>query len=589
MSLGVQQRAPRAAARRAWIATAVAVAAAVLAAIAVALTHDDADRAFADPSRPNVVFLMTDDQDVGSMSAMLKTRRLLGDEGVTFANSIAAWPLCCPSRATFQTGLHAHNHGVLENKPPTGGFESFDPESALPVWLQEAGYRTAHIGEYLNGYKKFDGIPAGWDEWQGLGEPSNRYFKPRMNENGEIRRHANVDDDGNYSTDLFTTKAVRFIESQTGDKPPFFLSVGYVAPHGGPAMRTTGRCAEGPEPAPRHVGELDGEPLPQSPSFDEADVSDKPAPVREHDPLTAEDVRERTAKYRCRLETLLAVDESVAAIVDALRDTGELDDTYIFFTSDNGYLQGQHRIRGGKSVLYEESLRVPLLVRGPGIAAGEVSHDLISNVDWAPTILDIAGARADGPRDGVSLLPVARQPGERRGRALLIESAREGYEGVRTDRFVYAEYLGVAGYDKDDVEMYDLRRDPYELQNVAGDPGYEAERAELRRLLGRLRGCEGQSCEARPEVLLAAERGEAGAKRSCPSGVVRLSLRGPDAGIVVEAEAELGDGSTETFEGEAAKVEVAPGEAAWVRARIETIDGRIADLRTRIPSCDEPG
>jgi N-acetylglucosamine-6-sulfatase len=590
VNLGDEKSTRAASPQRAWIAGALATAALMAAAVAAALVwNDGGTRAVADPGRPNVIWLMTDDQDVASMSAMPKTRRMLGARGVTFANSIAAWPLCCPSRVTFQTGQHAHNHGVLENRPPLGGFKRFDPGSALPVWLQEAGYRTAHVGQYINGYKKFDGVPPGWDEWQGLGEPSNRYFKPKMNENGEIRRHANLED-ANYSTDLFTTKATRFIENQGGSQVPFFLSVGYVAPHGGPAFRDKGRCADdGPEPAPRHVRAFDGEPLPKSPSFNESDVSDKPGPISEKPRIEGSEMREAIAKYRCRLESLLAVDDSVAKIVRALRRTGELDNTYVFFTSDNGYVQGEHRIRGGKSVLYEESLRVPLLVRGPGLPQGETSHDLISNVDWAPTILDIAGARAGRRQDGVSLLAAARQPAQRRGRALLIESARERYQGVRTDRFVYAEYYSGGEYGADDVEIYDLRRDPYQLQNVRDDPEYDPARDQLQRLLDRLRRCKGAGCEARPRVFLVALRGGSPDGGSCSSPRTQVRIEGGDADVISDAQIHLPDGKRLEVGAQSVAVAVPAREAVWIRARVELVDGRVADIRARLPGCnDEP-
>jgi arylsulfatase A-like enzyme len=280
------------------------------------------------------------------------------------------------------------------------------------------------------------------------------------------------------------------------------------------------------------------------------------------------------------------VDEGVAQIVNALRDAGELENTYIFFVSDNGYVQGEHRIRGGKSIPYEESLRVPLLVRGPGVPEGEVSHDLVSNVDWASTILDVTGVRPGRRQDGTSLMPAARQPAALRGRALLIESAREDYQGVRTDRYVYVRYGGGGKYSEGEVEMYDLRRDPYQLESVHDDPEYEPARRALAALTERLGKCEGPGCEAPPDVQLAAARHDPGGGETC-SGRAAVRLDGEEAGDVIDAELRLPGGEELDLGSDAVEVEVARDDDVWVRARIEMVDGRIGDIRAQLPACED--
>ena len=203
-----------------------------------------------DADRPNVVLLMTDDQEVASLRVMPRTRRLLGGRGVTFTNALVSYPLCCPARATFLTGQHAHNHGVVDNRPPDGGYGKLDASEYLPIWLQRSGYLTAHVGKYLNDYMEEDGVPPGWDRWFGMVEPAARYFKAKfLDERGELHRTGTKPAD--YSTDLMTRKAVELIRELGSEDRPFYLSVGYVAPHVGKSQLERGHCdGKGPEPAP---------------------------------------------------------------------------------------------------------------------------------------------------------------------------------------------------------------------------------------------------------------------------------------------------------------------------------------------------
>jgi arylsulfatase A-like enzyme len=438
--------------------------------------------ATADP-RPNVVVVMTDDEAVGNQWVMAATNRLVGGaKGTTFAEAVVSYPLCCPSRATFLTGQYSHNHGVVSNQAPDGGYCALDPTDTLPVWLHEAGYATAQVGKYLNQYGRCrpPDVPPGWDDWFAwISSPDNgSYFDYTVDDDGEVVAFGHAEED--YSTDVFARHAVDVIRARAAAPEPFFLLFEPHAPH-----------SVDPVPAPRHAGALDGVALPTPPSFNEADVSDKPTFVSTLPLLDARDVADARDAYERRLEALLAVDEAVAAIVGALRDTGELRDTVIVFTSDNGFLQGQHRIEAGKVHAYEESIRVPLLVRGGPFPAGATVSPLVANVDLAATIVELAGAVPGHPLDGRSLVPIATDPGAGLGRQVLIESsptAEGGYRGVRTPRYAFVQY------HDGQRELYDLDADPYQLENRAGDPAYAEAERRLAGALARLATCAGATC-----------------------------------------------------------------------------------------------
>jgi N-acetylglucosamine-6-sulfatase len=369
-----------------------------------------------DPDGPNVVVILTDDQTVESLAVMPRTRAAVGGQGVTFERSYVSHPSCCPSRATYMTGRHAHGHGVYSSVPPNGGYYRLDGDNTLPVWLEDAGYETIHVGKYLNGYGTRDPreVPPGWTQWATSVDPSTAsYWGYTLNEDGRLRRYGLTtrEDPALYQTDVYRRKAIEAIRARAARKRPFFLSVDFFAPHAEALEAAEGNEAGGISPArsaPRHRGRFEEAALPRSPAFDERDVSDKPVWIRGRPRLNKAAVRRAEANHRGRLESLLAVDEAVAAIVDTLRRTGELDKTYIIFTSDNGLLEGQHRVAYGKYLPYEASTRVPLLIRGPGLPRGRRSEELVSNIDLAPTILDALDVRAGARVDGRSLL---RSPG----------------------------------------------------------------------------------------------------------------------------------------------------------------------------------
>lgn len=431
-------------------------------------------------SQPNIVVIMTDDQTVESLRVMTNVKRLLTDQGTTFANNFATYSLCCPSRATYLTGQYAHTHGIMSNMPPAGGYDKLEPthKNTLPNWLRLAGYRTVHIGKYLNGYTADDGIPKGWSEWYGSVDPSTyRFYGYTLNENGTFVTYGS--DPDSYQGDVYTRKAVSTI-NRLAPGGPFFLSVAYLAPHsGGPQEPGDPEGLPTPVPAPRHVDAFDDEPLPMPPSFNEADVSDKPSFIRSRPLLTPDDVADITESYQQRLESLLAVDEGVAAIVGALAARGELGSTLIVFTADNGFFHGEHRVKTGKVLLYEPSVRVPLILRGPGVTPGAVLTELVGNIDLAPTIVDAAEARAGRRMDGQSLLPLIADPGISWRDEIVLENQRSS--GLRTEQFVYAQH------DTGEEELYDLVADPDQLTNLAQNQQFAGARRSLERRLERSR------------------------------------------------------------------------------------------------------
>ena len=447
-----------------------------------------------------MVVIETDDQTRESIRVMDNVKALIGNKGARFENSFVNYSLCCPSRATFLTGQYAHNHGVLDNTPPDGGFprfESLHGNNNLAVWLQDSGYYTALIGKYLNGYNENPLVPPGWSEW--YASQNQAVYNYRLNENGTPVHYG--DQPADFKQDVLTRKAVDFIGRRAPTPKPFFLWLTYTAPHWGglPDPNPPKDCRGTATPAPRHAHAFDSEPLPRPPNFNEPDVSDKPAAIRGHPVLNAGQIADIQRRYRCQLESLLSVDEGVKKVVQALEAKGELANTLLIFTSDNGFFNGAHRIPQGKEQIYEESIRVPLQMRGPGIPVGETVSDLAINADLAPTIVDVANASPGLVMDGRSLIPVAKQPGIERGRELLIEQpvgGAQGFEAIRTERYMYAEH------NSGEKELYDLQNDPFELQSRHAAPAYASVKAQLATRLHKLQSCSGSTCRNHPRPSL---------------------------------------------------------------------------------------
>jgi N-acetylglucosamine-6-sulfatase len=356
----------------------------------------------------------------------------------------------------------------------------------LATWLQGSGYRTAMFGKYLNGYLGRSGdsyVPPGWSVWYGANADPVTYYNEQISENGVVVRYGS--DTADYHTDVLTEKVIAFIEGRERNAPPFFIYLSGPAPH-------CDCMGDGPAtPAARHVGSFAGVPAPRPPSFNEADISDKP-PVAQRPLLTAEQIAEVDQEYRTHIEALLAVDESIERIIGALAARGELDNTYIFFTSDNGYHFGQHRIPRGKNTLYEESIRVPGIVRGPGVPRGVTREEFVLNIDFAPTFAELAGARIPEFVDGRSLVPLLGPTfgGEWRQDVLLEVTTNTG---DRTDRALRTRDTAYFEFGTGDISLYDLRQDPYQINSLhaVADPQLLAG---LSARLSALVSCAGPSC-----------------------------------------------------------------------------------------------
>lgn len=448
---------------------------------------------------PNIVVVQTDDQTVDGLRALPRTERLLFGAGTSFANQTVAWPSCGPSRATFLSGRYAHNHGMRGNNPPRGGIERFDESRTLATALDERGYATAHVGKYLNGYGEetpAEYVPPGWDEWfSAVGASVQSQYRYVMNDNGETREFGARRRD--YKQDVLTGRAVELVERYTNadSKAPLYLQVDYTAPHTSGSKRSPRPphdCRRAPLPPERYARSFDGERPRDDESFDERDVSDKPRGVRER-PRLDRAARERIdRRYRCSLAMLKTVDDGVGRIVDALEREDALDDTYVIFTSDNGFIYGEHRIETGKDVVYDSATNVPFAIRGPGVPAGEVRDTPTSNVDLAPTIAALAGARLTSSPDGRSLVPLIEgRPDFDRG--VLVErtdaDAKDDYHAIRERRYLYVEY------GSGDIELYDMLSDRRQPRSLHRDRDQQDRIEQLAGRLAKLRDCGGGDCD----------------------------------------------------------------------------------------------
>jgi arylsulfatase A-like enzyme len=467
--------------------------------VAIALVSSVVVGSAASPSpsaaatKPNFLLIMTDDQNLELLRFMPNVQTLLADKGVTFANHYTSFPLCCPSRATVLTGQYSHNHGVHGNQAPYGGYDALDHTNTLPVWLQAAGYHTTHIGKYLNGYGRPDILqpaPPGWSDWQAVRGDMYDY---EVNDNGTLVTYGSAPED--YETDVLRDRTLEVLDERKAGGQPFFIQLAPKAPH------AEGQTEDkGPRPAPRHDGLLADEPLPMAPNFNEADVSDKPQSVRNKPLFDQAKIDEITKKFRDRAESLLAVDEMVRDIVNRLQANGQLANTVIMFTSDNGFFQGEHRFDSGKSKLYEEPARVPMIVKGKVFKGGITRTDLTWNGDIAPTILQMSGAVAGLPQDGLSLRRILARPSLTEDRTILLENGDPITGGsytdaIRTEQYKYVEWTKANGTQE--FELYDLIADPYELESRHADPTLATVRAALDAKLEVLKTCVGSACNVK--------------------------------------------------------------------------------------------
>jgi arylsulfatase A-like enzyme len=537
-----------------------------------------ADATAAEPQPPSFLVIQTDDQTLESLyatfrqpaiRAMPNTVDLIGKRGMTFSRYYVSYPLCCPSRVSLLTGRYAHNHGVRGNIQPNGGYTGFAFRAAaqhnIATWLQAAGYRTIHVGKALNGYgdEPYDNgtsVPPGWNAWHSvLKADTNHYFYGySLNNNGtvegpfgdsgswETREYGVRDDLGCpyaplnglpcfYETDTLTNYAIQGLQ-ETSPEQPFYLQLDYTAPHG------DFRRPAGPEPAPRHYDWFKGAPMPHSRSegFAEGNVADKPSFIRGSEYLTLGEIHTYRIYWNKQLEALRAIDDGVKLLMDTLGSQHRLRNTYVIFTSDNGFFFGEHRLIGGKFLAYEPATHLPFLIRGPRIRPGSESGELVQNIDLVPTVLELSGATADKSIDGRSLVPFLRDPELRTLRPLLYESFVEtsdvtengaivergpsarasrgasasilappkDYEGIRLGQYKYI------AWPNGEKELYDLEKDPNELNNIVRIPNYFPIRNYLHRELRDLENCVGRGChEEASEIPLTRKERQAEIRR----------------------------------------------------------------------------
>jgi N-acetylglucosamine-6-sulfatase len=426
--------------------------------------------ALATPARPNVLLIVADDMRMDGLQAM-PTVQSLASSGVAFSQAMVTTPLCGPSRASILTGQYAHRHGIQANDSPHGGVSAFDSNSTVATWLQAAGVRTGLIGRYMNGYDSME-IPPGWDSWFVFRQPRQNmtnYNNYTVNDNGQ-RRHFGNENEA-YSTRVLGRQLRSFLAQQ--QDRPFFVMITPRTPHA-PA-----------DPDPHDVDRYQGVELPQLPAYDEPDISDKPAWVRENGLLRGGEHKKIDKLRRRQLEALVGLDREIAQTIEALRADGRLASTWIIFTSDNGIVLGEHRLGSGKSCAYEPCVNVPMIVVPPGgLPEGRTDERLVANIDLAPTIADIMQAEVPLPVDGISLMPFIENPSAAGRDALLLEQWREQPErrwsSVRTATHKFVRY------DNGDEEMYDLAADPHELDSIARNPFFAEQRALLNARLDAL-------------------------------------------------------------------------------------------------------
>jgi N-acetylglucosamine-6-sulfatase len=468
--------------------------------------------------RPNIILIQADDESLNQLSPALmpRTERLLARGGTTFTDYITTTPQCCPSRASLITGDYGHNNGVLSNSP---GYRSLrDKGNVLPVWLHDAGYRTMHVGKFLNGYENVasPSKPApGWDDWYTVfGETT--YYGYDLYANRHVVRH------GSRPTDNVTTvlnrAAVRLIRSAAPRLQPFYLELDERAPHAA-GRDPYGGCDSAAIPQPRDEKLAVSAPLPKPPSFNEGQVADKPSFLR-RPPLSGVEQAEIARRWRCVSRSLAGLDRGVAQVYRAVARAGQLDHTVFIFTSDNGLFHGEHRLATGKIYPYQEAIHLPLLVKGPsryfGASALPKVAAPVASIDLAPTMLELAGAKPCTARgrcrtlDGRSLIPLlGHSGGWPKNRALLTEyyadRATRGtcqYAGVKTPGAIYIRHARVGQprsparkcKPADVRERYNLRTDPYELRNLcSGGTGCPHDHFQRRLAadLHRLRRCAG--------------------------------------------------------------------------------------------------
>jgi N-acetylglucosamine-6-sulfatase len=439
----------------------------------------EAEKTSSPADRPNVILVLADDLDK-SVFERSTLDLVWAPQGTSFTNALATTPVCCPSRASILRGQYAHNTGLWRNnnEQPNGGATYFRDkrldQHTVATILHADGYKTWFGGKYLNGYHTAGGsqgyVPPGWDSWQAyLGDAA-------ANVDGRATRFF-----PRHYTDWLSERAETFIEDQRGSSQPFYMHIAPLDTH---------------EPLsipPRHRAAYPEQRAPRPPSFDEADLSDKPAWVRDQPPVNDRRAAEYDRLQVTRMQSALTLEDLCREVIDALERTNQLGDTYLMFTSDNGYHMGLHRVKSPKGSPYAESHEVPFVVRGPGVPAGASFEELAANIDIAPTVLDLAGVTVPSRMDGRSLRPFFDGSAPDLWRTSLLIENMEGtgereprppYSGVRHRDEVYVEYTS------GETEYYDLKADPYQLENRPQDAPQV-----MKDELSALKECAGDGCK----------------------------------------------------------------------------------------------
>jgi arylsulfatase A-like enzyme len=427
----------------------------------------DAAEAQAKKERPNFIQIWTDDQTIDSMKYMPKLKRVLRRKGTTFSQYHDVQPLCCPSRATYLSGQYPHNHHVYSNKPPNGGFGAMDFNDTFYTALDDAGYRTGYIGKVLNvspGTNLAVKPEPGFDDWFAeLIQPKDKMRTYKLSDNGHVLSIKN----GRFQNDLFAKKTRQFLKQKS--RKPFMLTVSVFTPHWSPCQGERGKRRSCPPiPAQQDRKKFPHARFPGGPNY-----------------MPGDDAKFMERYWRRELQSLQSVDRMVAAVVKQLKKQGELDNTYVIFQTDNGLLHGEHALFG-KNYPWDRSVRVPLVIRGPGFPAGVNRADLTANVDVPATILDAAGVKPPRVYDGYSLLSKHER------KSLLMERlegakkpGRGTWRQIKTaNGYTYWEY-GDGGHQR----LYDLKKDPYQMHNLVRKKPALVKR--LQREIDRVKDCAG--------------------------------------------------------------------------------------------------
>ncbi|XP_023222239.1 N-acetylglucosamine-6-sulfatase-like isoform X1 [Centruroides sculpturatus] len=454
------------------------------------------ERNFTNRNRPNFIFILTDDQDVelGGLIPLQKTKRMLSDKGAIFKNMFVTTPLCCPSRASILTGLYTHNHGIVNNSISGNCssklWQSTFEKATFITYLKKENYTTFYAGKYLNqyGFKASGGvshIPPGWDNWIGL-VGNSKYYNYTLSVNGKPESHG--DDSSDYLTTVMTTKALKFLQSYKLPQGPFFMMLAPPSPHK-PYI-----------PEDKYKKRFNDKHAPRTPNFNIHAQKDKHWLIRQPpNPLPGKVIKYIDNIFKERWRTLLTVDDMVEKLINVLKEMNILNNTYIIFSSDNGFHLGQFSLPEDKRQLYEFDIRVPLIVRGPGIKSKLELMEPVLNIDFAPTFMDLAGIKIPNDMDGTSFANLLyKKPKSWRNQFFVEhkgESAKEingcpqylnsgvstcevdcicedswnnTYSCLRILSLQENAICCIFKDNKDFIESYNLTADPYQLKNLGG-------------------------------------------------------------------------------------------------------------------------